>query len=102
MFGLLEKDIDYITQAIKQFDEIECAIIFGSRAMGNYKKGSDVDIAFMGEKVSKDTILQLNELLNETYPLPYFFDLVNYNEISNIELKRHIDTLGIVIYKKTI
>lgn len=101
MFGLLEKDIDYITQAIKQFDEIDCAIIFGSRAMGNYKKGSDVDIALVGEKISKDVIAQLNELLNETYPLPYFFDIVNYSEISNIELKKHIDMLGIVIYKKS-
>ena len=45
MFGLLDRDIKYIIKALEQHDEIEKAIIFGSRAMGNYKKGSDVDIA---------------------------------------------------------
>jgi len=69
--------------------------------LGNYKKGSDVDIVLMGEKISKNTVTQLNEYLNETYPLPYFFDISNYNEISNMELKIHIDTLGVVIYKKS-
>jgi predicted nucleotidyltransferase len=97
MFGLSEKDIDYIKQAVKKFDEIDKAIIFGSRALGNYKKGSDVDIAIVGKKVSKNTITQLSEYLNEIYPLPYFFDIVNYNEISNKELKKHIDRVGIVI-----
>ncbi len=97
MFGLTEKDIDYIIQAVKNFDEIEQTIIFGSRAIGNYKKGSDVDIAIVGEKVSKNIITQLSEYLNEIYPLPYYFDIVNYNEVSNIELKNHIDKVGIVI-----
>ena len=44
MYGLLDRDIKYIIKALEQHDEIEKAIIFGSRAMGNYKKGSDVDI----------------------------------------------------------
>ena len=49
MFGLLDRDIKYIIKALEQHDEIEKAVIFGSRAMGNYKKGSDVDIAIIGE-----------------------------------------------------
>ena len=52
MFGLLDRDIKYIIKALEQHDEIEKAIIFGSRAMGNYKKGSDVDIAIIGENVN--------------------------------------------------
>lgn len=43
MFGLLDRDIEYIKDAISKFETIEKAIIFGSRAMGNYKKGSDVE-----------------------------------------------------------
>ena len=38
MCGLLGRDIKYIIKALEQHDEIEKAIIFGSRAMGNYKK----------------------------------------------------------------
>ncbi|WP_368993738.1 nucleotidyltransferase domain-containing protein [Caldifermentibacillus hisashii] len=73
MYGLLEKDMDYILKALKQFDEIDRAILYGSRAMGNYKKGSDVDIAIQGEKITEKTIFELDDLLNEVYPLPYFF-----------------------------
>ncbi|WP_204226487.1 nucleotidyltransferase domain-containing protein [Clostridium botulinum] len=52
MFGLLERDIKYINEVLDKFEEIEKAIIFGSRAMGNYKKGSDVDIAIIGKNVT--------------------------------------------------
>ena len=45
MFGLLDRDIVYINKALEKFEEIEKAIIVGSRSIGNYKKGSDVDIA---------------------------------------------------------
>lgn len=98
MFGLLETDIDYILRALRNFEEIDRAIIFGSRAMGNYKKGSDIDLVISGEAVTRKTLFELNELLNEEYPLPYFFDLLIYDEINNENLKKHIDTVGKEIY----
>ncbi|MCJ7840959.1 nucleotidyltransferase domain-containing protein [Lederbergia sp. NSJ-179] len=94
MFGLIDQDFYYITKALNTFEEIEKAIVFGSRALGNYKKGSDVDLAIYGQKVTNKTVFQLNELLNEEYPLPYFFDIVNYSEINNPKLKEHIDKEG--------
>lgn len=100
MYGLLERDIRYIKKALEQCEEIEKAIIFGSRAMGNYKNGSDVDIVVLGELISNNTILKLNDYLNEIYPLPYFFDIINYNSITNENLKKHIDIEGKIIYKK--
>ncbi|WP_428817431.1 nucleotidyltransferase family protein [Clostridium butyricum] len=100
MYGLLERDIRYIKKALEQCEEIEKAIIFGSRAMGNYKNGSDVDIAVLGELISNNTILKLNDYLNEIYPLPYFFDIINYNSITNENLKKHIDIEGEIIYTK--
>lgn len=99
MFGLLERDMDYIKKALSEFNEIEKAIVFGSRAMGNYKKGSDIDLAIIGEQVTHKTIFKLNDYLNEVYPLPYFFDIVHYDSLSNDELKKHIDTEGKLIYK---
>ena len=100
MYGLLERDIRYIKKALEQCEEIEKAIIFGSRAMGNYKNGSDVDIAVLGELISNNTILKLNDYLNDIYPLPYFFDIINYNSITNENLKKHIDIEGKIIYTK--
>ena len=100
MYGLLERDLNYIIDAVKKCSEVEEAILFGSRAMGNYKKGSDVDIALIGEKVDRKILRRLSDDLNEEYPLPYFFDIVNYNDISNEELKKHIDSVGKTIYKR--
>jgi uncharacterized protein len=66
----------------------------------DYKRGSDVDIAILGQAITSKTIYGLNDLLNEEYPLPYFFDILHYEEISNKNLKEHIDKFGKVIYKK--
>ena len=98
MFGLLERYILYIHKALEQFDEIENAIIFGSRAMVNYKKGLDIDIAIIGKEVTNKTIFRLDDYLNEVYPLPYFFDIVQYDLIINEKLIEHINNEGKIIY----
>ena len=100
MYGLLDRDLKYILEAVGKYLEIEEVIIFGSRAMGNYKKGSDVDLALKGECVDRKTVSRLSDDLEEEYPLPYFFDVIKYNDISNEELIKHIDTVGKSIYKK--
>lgn len=97
MYGLLERDLKYISEAVSKYVEIEQVIIFGSRAMGNYKPGSDVDIALKGQNVNKSTVTNMSDDLNEEYPLPYFFDVINYNDISNEELKYHIDHIGKIL-----
>lgn len=100
MFGLLERDLYYILKALRNYEEIERAVIFGSRALGNHKKGSDVDLAIFGEEVTSKTIFALNDLLNEEYPLPYFFDILHYEEINNNKLKEHIDSFGKELYRR--
>ena len=99
MSGLLEKDLEYIREAISKYRQIEKVILFGSRAMGNYKNGSDVDLALVGDKLTRSVVQELSEALNEEYPLPYFFDVLDYGEIKNTELKEHIDNFGKCIYE---
>ena len=100
MYGLLDSDIKYILKAISKFNEIECVVLFGSRAMGNYKNGSDVDLAIVGKEVSSKVIYELDDLLNEVFPLPYFFDIIRYEEITNHKLIEHINLVGKVLYQK--
>ncbi|SUY66782.1 nucleotidyltransferase domain-containing protein [Clostridium tetani] len=71
-FGLRESDLEYIVNIISGFDEIEKAYIFGSRAKGNYKPGSDIDIAIYGENINLDLLSKLNSILEEKSPMPYF------------------------------
>ncbi len=97
-FGLSPKSTGFILDALRRWEEIEKAHIFGSRAMGNYKNGSDVDLALYGPEITGEILLKLGTLLNEEFPLPYHFDLVHYETTDNTDLKRHIDQYGKVFY----
>ena len=97
-FGLLDSDIATIVQVLSQYPKVEQAYLFGSRAKGNYKNGSDVDIAIKGGELDFDTLSQISYLLNEETSMPYKFDLVNYHSIQEPALREHIDRVGIEFY----
>lgn len=97
-FGFSKQDGERILSALLKFPEIEKAIIFGSRALGNSKSGSDVDLAILGKNITSKTAVRLRSLLNQELPLPYFFDVVVYENIANDNLKRHIDEHGVVLF----
>ena len=98
--GLYDKSYQLIISSFQKFPEIEKAIIFGSRAIGNYKKGSDVDIALIGKNISFEVISTISTKLNEELPIPYHIDVINFNSISNGKLIKHINTQGKEFYKK--
>jgi predicted nucleotidyltransferase len=98
--GLQPQDIAVITQALRLFPEVEEVILFGSRAKGNFKPGSDVDIAVKGEKVTHTTIIQLSSYLNEETVLPYFFDVIQIEKITNKALLEHVNRVGKNIYTR--
>lgn len=100
LYGLKEEDIDYIVSNITRFNEIEKAVIFGSRAKGTHKPGSDIDIAIFGDNITFDTISALHSVLEEESPLPYLFDIVDYTHLGHKELREHIDRVGKVIFEK--
>ena len=101
-FGIYEKSYSLILESFKLFPKIEKAYIFGSRAMGNYKKGSDIDIAIIGSKIDFETTSRLHGRLNEELPIPYFVDVVDFNSIDIENLKQHILNEGVVIFEKLI
>lgn len=96
-YGLTQQDIDQLQAAFQHFDEIEQVLVFGSRAKGNAKAASDVDLALKGKAVTSETVRRLRAVLNDL-PLPYFFDVVDYLAIHNQELVAHIDRVGKIIY----
>ncbi|MCS6929569.1 MAG: nucleotidyltransferase domain-containing protein [Saprospiraceae bacterium] len=99
-FGLTEEDIAIITDLLSREPHVERAYIFGSRAKGNYKTGSDVDIALKGEQLTSDDIRRISDLLNEETNLPYRFDVLNYHALQEPALVEHIDHVGLMFYEK--
>lgn len=99
-FGLKNSDFEYIVKLLDNTKEVEQASIFGSRAAGNYRKGSDVDIAIIGKKINFSIAAHLNFVLEEESPMPYFFDIVNYTGLKNKNLRSMIKRSGKIIYKR--
>ena len=97
-FGLKDKDLQEIIKIIGDCEHVKSAKIFGSRAMDNYKPGSDVDLAIFGSDVTLDDVLQINSMLNEETLMPYMFDVLHYEKLDNKELQKHIDEKGLTIF----
>lgn len=96
--GLKDGDLESIISVLKKYPRIEQAIIFGSRAKGDHKHGSDVDLVLKGSV--EDIAPEISYSLNEDSLLPYKFDVLDYNSISNQNLIDHINRVGIVFYEK--
>lgn len=97
MFGLSESSYQLFLQALRRFPQIERVEIFGSRAIGNYKHGSDVDVVLYGERVDGDLAYELSTILNEHMPIPYHFDVLSFSDIASPELIDHIKEYGKVV-----
>jgi uncharacterized protein len=73
-FGLTDEEIKQIIDVLKSIPEVECGIIYGSRTLGTYKPGSDIDFALKG-KINLDVVAKVKRILEEETTLPYFFDI---------------------------
>jgi predicted nucleotidyltransferase len=98
--GLSEPVIEKLLYVFSLTSEIEEAVLFGSRAKGNFKEGSDIDIALKGTEINM-ALLRKIEMDFDNLNLPYKIDLVIYKNIEEPMLVDHIKRIGIRIYKKT-
>ena len=96
MIGLTPKELEILQNVFKKFDDIKEVILFGSRALGTHKTTSDIDLAI--NNVDINTLSKLKYTLEEDTNLPYFFDVLIYDNLENMELKKHIDEFGEIIY----
>ncbi|WP_192982390.1 nucleotidyltransferase domain-containing protein [Marinilactibacillus psychrotolerans] len=85
--------LDYFSLSIDE------KLVFGSRAMGNEKTGSDIDLALVGEDIQYEDVLNISSLLNEEAPIPYYVDVVQYDSLSNKDLKDQIINEGQALLK---
>lgn len=98
-FGLPNSVIAQINNVFHHHDKIEQVIVYGSRAKGNFKPGSDIDLTLIGKELSVKELLSLLYDLDELL-LPYKFDISIFDQIENPELIGHIKRAGKVFYQK--
>lgn len=85
-FGLTNKTIEMIQNVFSKYKQIDKAILYGSRAKGNYKRGSDIDLTLFGDALSYKILMNIFDDLDELL-LPYMIDLSVFSDIDNTQLR---------------
>lgn len=97
--GLIPEDIDRIKTVFSHYDQVEKVLLYGSRAMGNYKPASDIDLTLIGDKIDLSLQTRIEFDLDDLM-LPYKFDISIYDKITNPEFFEHINRVGKEFYSR--
>ena len=95
--GIEEKNFRRILGLFSKNQNITEVILFGSRAKGNFRDGSDIDLALKGKSLTSRDLVPIERDYEDLY-FPWKLDLVIYENIENEELKNHIRRVGKVVY----
>jgi len=97
--GLSPATLDKLNSVFKQHSAIDSVLVYGSRAKGNYRPGSDIDLTIKGNPLQFAELMQIEDQIDDLF-LPYTVDLSQYAQLTNTDLIAHIDRVGMVIYDK--
>jgi predicted nucleotidyltransferase len=97
--GLSADTVKRIVTVLARYPEIEKAVLYGSRAKGSYRNGSDIDLTLFGDGLNFSLLTRLNNELDDL-PLPYKVDLSLFANLTHPELIDHIRRVGVVLYEK--
>ena len=98
-YGLNSATVDRIRSVLARFSEVDKAILYGSRAKGIHRRGSDIDLALFGRDLDANVLSRISSGLDDLL-LPYKIDLSILANISNSNLLGHIERVGVVFYEK--
>ena len=85
----------------RQEPSIEQVWLYGSRAKGTFQPGSDIDLALIGDTISRHAVSQIHAVLEEESPIPFFFDVVHWDTIANEKLKHEIQRTAQLLYQRS-
>lgn len=100
-FGLKPETITKINSVFIKHPEVEEVIIYGSRAKGNYRNGSDIDITLIGKKLTDQIRSKIYWDIDDLN-MPYLFDISIFNQLKSSDLEEHINRVGKIFYSKKI
>lgn len=96
-FGLPEQIIQAIRKELQKRENVTRAVIFGSRARGNYKYNSDIDLAVYCEgELPPGLWLDLDEAAGI-----YRIDVIDMNGPLDEKLRQRIEEQGMEVYRRS-
>lgn len=99
LFGLPLAAVEKIRGVFAGYPQIEKALLYGSRAKGDYKNGSDIDLTLIGEGLDVSVLLKVLNQLDDLL-LPWMFDVSLFEQIDHGGLREHIERVGKVFYDR--
>ena len=97
--GLKATTVSRIAGVLAQFQEVQEAVLFGSRAKRINKPGSDIDLALTGEALNWRTIGKIYDALDDLL-LPYRFSLIHFDLNTDPDVAAHISRVGVPLFKR--
>lgn len=98
-FGLPAATLACIRDILAGCPAVERAIVYGSRAKGSHRRGSDIDLTLIGDGLGFRDLARLAAQLDES-PIPYIVDLSLFAQIDNPQLVEHIQRVGKLFYQR--
>jgi predicted nucleotidyltransferase len=99
-YGLPPSAVRKICAVLRGYPQVQRAILYGSRAKGNHKKGSDIDLTLHGSAdLTLNVLYRILDDLDELL-LPYTIDLSIFENIDDLDVIEHIQRVGITFYEK--
>ena len=98
-YGLSDKTIARMQEVLARFPQVEQAVLYGSRAKGNFKTGSDIDLTLRGQDLDYHLLGQIDTALDDL-DLPYTIDLSIFAQLNHPELREHIERVGVTFYQR--
>ena len=98
-YGLKDIELEKLSKVFAANERIERVVLYGSRAKGNYKPFSDVDITLEGAELTHTDLNRISLVIDDLL-LPYQFDISIFHTLKNEALIDHIRRMGITIYEK--
>ena len=97
-FGLSDTVIQELQDVFRRHANIKKVLIFGSRSKGNYRAGSDIDLALIGKDIDYRQLLDIATEIDDL-ELLYSIDLLDYQTKVGTPIGDHIDRVGQVFYE---
>ena len=97
--GIPAKTVDQIADVLAHFPAVDEAVLFGSRAKGTYKPGSDIDLALIGAALDWRTVGKIYDALDDLL-LPYRFSLILFDRNTDPDVAAHIARVGIPLFQR--
>jgi len=99
-FGLPQAAVDKMRAVFARHPQVEKAVLYGSRAKGNYKNGSDIDLTLYGDGLNLVILLKILDELDDLL-LPWMIDLSIFSTLDHAGLREHIERVGVIFYQRS-